>query len=69
MEGEGGLDEGGDAGGRVSEFAEESSGFEGGHGLFDESADLGLGPVHGLLTCGKHFSAALVGNRMVPRAP
>lgn len=52
MQGEDGLDEARDAGGRAAEFAEVSPALEGGHGLFDQGTDLGVGSVHGPLTCG-----------------
>lgn len=48
MRGEDGLKEVGDTSGRAPEPAEESPGFEGGHGLLDECADLDAGPVDGL---------------------
>ncbi|GAB2448184.1 hypothetical protein GCM10027162_51810 [Streptomyces incanus] len=53
MQGEDGLDEAGDAGGRAPELAEEPPGLEGGHGLFNECADLRVGPVDSLLADGK----------------
>lgn len=53
MRGEDGLDEVGDSSGRAAELAEEPPGLEGGHGLLDEGADLGVGPVDRLLTGGK----------------
>lgn len=61
MQGEDGLEESGHAGGRAPELAEESPGFEGGHGLLDECADFGVGPVYGFLTGGKDFPATPVG--------
>lgn len=53
MQGEDGLDEAGDPGGRAPERAKEPPGLEGGHGLLDEGADLGMGPIDRLLTGGK----------------
>lgn len=50
MQGEDALDEGGDPGGDAPDLAQESPVLEGGHGLFNECADLGVGPIHGLLT-------------------
>jgi hypothetical protein len=43
------------------ELAQEPPGLEGGHGLFDQCADLRAGPVDGLLTDGKAVSSAAVG--------
>jgi hypothetical protein len=61
VQGEDGLDDVGDAGGGAPKFAEESPGLEGGHGLLDECADLRVGAVDGLLTCGQRLPAAPVG--------
>lgn len=55
MQGEHGLEEAGDPGGRAPELAKEPPRLEGGHGLFDKGADLRVGPVHRLLTGGKGF--------------
>lgn len=45
MEGEDGLDEAGDPGGRAPQFAQEPPGLEGGDGLLDEGPDLRAGHV------------------------
>ncbi len=45
MQGEDGLDEAGDAGGRAAELAQEAPGLEGGDGLFHESPDTCMGSV------------------------
>src|SRR3990170_2555085 len=43
VEGENGPDQAGDAGGAAPQCAQWAPGLEGGHGLFDERADLGTG--------------------------
>lgn len=52
MQGEDGLDKGSDAGGGAPQLAQEPPGLEGGHGLFDECADLRVGPVDRFLPGG-----------------
>lgn len=58
MQAEDGLNDARDAGGRASQFAEESPGFEGSDGRLDQGSDLRVGSVDGLLICGKGFPAA-----------
>src|SRR4051812_24302966 len=60
MQGEDGLDEGGDSGGGAPELAQESPGLEGGHGLFDECADLRVGAVYRLLPRGERVPSSPV---------
>ncbi len=60
MQAEDGLNKTRDAGGQAPELAEESPGSEGGDGLLDEGPDLGVGPVDGLLACGKAVPTAAV---------
>src|SRR4051812_8594726 len=70
MQGEYGLDEVGDAGGRAAQFAEETPGFEGGDGLLDEGSDLRVRPVDDLLACAEVLPAAPAGDtERASRAP
>lgn len=62
MQGEDGLDEAGDPGGRAPEFAQEPPGLEGGDGLLDKGPDLRVGPVGCLLARGEGLPPAPVGD-------
>lgn len=58
MQGEDGLDDARDAGGRAAKSAEQAPGLEGGDGRFGEGADLGVGSVYGLLAGGERLPSA-----------
>lgn len=60
MQGEDGLDEGGDPGGGAPDFAQEPPVLEGRHGLLDECADLRVRAVHRLLPRGKRLLSSPV---------
>lgn len=57
MQGQDGLGQACDAGGRAPQLAEESPGLEGDDGLLDEGPDLGVGPDDGFLTVGERLPA------------
>lgn len=67
MQGQDGLDEARDAGGRAPQLAEGPPGREGGDGLLDQDPDLCLRPVDGLLTFRRRLLASPV--RDTDRAP
>ena len=67
MQGEDGLDEAGDSGGRAPQLAEEPPGLEGGDGLLGQGPDLRVGPVPRLLACGEGLPASPA--RGADRAP
>lgn len=60
MQGEDGLDEGGDPGCGAPELTQEPLALEGCHSLLDEGADLGVRAVHRLLSWGKRLPASPV---------
>lgn len=67
MQGQDGLDEARDAGGRAPQLAEESPGLEGGDGPLDQGPDLRVGPVDGLLACGEILPTTLTRSRQTSR--
>ena len=60
MQGEDGLDEGGDPGGGAPDLAQEPPVLEGRYGLLDECADLRVGAVHRLLPWGEGVPSSSV---------